>query len=848
MRIIVVPHTHWDREWYLPFERFRVRLVRVVDELLDLLERKPEFTCFTLDGQTIAAADYLEMRPERERQFRRLVRQGRLAIGPWYVLPDEFLSGAEGLIRNLLIGHEQAQRLGGVLPVGYVADPFGHIAQLPQLLRGFGLSSFIFTRGLGDEGERLGAAFRWEAPDGSWVLSVPQLGCPGLSLGYSDAWFLGRDTIDGQEEKTQRLLDAVLPYLERSGQDVVVAWAGNDHHPAPPDLPEHLAELRRRHPDWKFELGTAADVIAAVRGDPLDLQAFCGRLDRGRYAPSLRGVNSTRLYLKRDDWEAENRLAEAEMLASLATFRCKPYPIAQLRYAWRLTVQGHPHDSVCGCSIDVVHRQVEGRYLSATQVAEGLLEQGWPDAAPPLTHEQAARAFALANRELLPRAGLVRTWTPDPVAGAPAVAARMLDGTSVPCQRDGGDLLLRPTVGPLRTDAVLLEPAERFKEVECPVRVGDRWLEHDLTRVEVLEDGRVQLTDRRGRAQTVAWLSDEGEAGDEYTISSIGEVRRLKLVGVEVGLRGPVAGTLRLRYRLDVPDGLEPGTRRLRADTQPLDVGLEISLVCGLPEVNVRATITNRSGNHRLRARVSTNLKAGYVRVGEHFLDATVPVDPPPMLAGWREAPSRAGHQQRFVAVEEDGAAVTLVAPALPEYEALGQPEGVDLSLTLLRCVGQLSRDDIPERPGHAGPGLETPEAQCKGEHTAEWTVILGGDPSEAALRAFTPLSVGWPGQGGEQWPLPKLASLVDGVLWVSTLKRAEREAPRNRARAGGDVGPPALALRVYNPTGRPALLALADVPGRQWQRVRLDERGRARLARGQMRVEPFRIETLLLR
>ena len=165
---IVVSHTHWDRAWYLPFRRFRHRLVRLVDRLLDLLDENPAYRAFTLDGQTILLDDYLKIRPDQEDRLRRLIEEERLLIGPWYTLPDLFLVSGEAILRNLQIGHDRCDEFGGGMPVGYIPDPFGHIAQMPQILCGFGLDTYIFMRGLGrKEKERLGGIFDWEAPDGS---------------------------------------------------------------------------------------------------------------------------------------------------------------------------------------------------------------------------------------------------------------------------------------------------------------------------------------------------------------------------------------------------------------------------------------------------------------------------------------------------------------------------------------------------------------------------------------------------------------------------------------------------------------------------------------------------------
>jgi alpha-mannosidase len=143
--------THWDREWYQPFEEFRMRLVRMMDSLLDLLERDPEYRHFVLDGQTVPVDDYLEIRPDRRAQIERLVRDGRLLVGPGYMLPDEFLIGGEAWVRNLMTGIRAARELGRVMMVGYSPDAFGHITHLPAILRGFGIDSVLIWRGVGPE-------------------------------------------------------------------------------------------------------------------------------------------------------------------------------------------------------------------------------------------------------------------------------------------------------------------------------------------------------------------------------------------------------------------------------------------------------------------------------------------------------------------------------------------------------------------------------------------------------------------------------------------------------------------------------------------------------------------------
>jgi mannosylglycerate hydrolase len=246
----IVSHTHWDREWYLTFSRFRVRLLEIVGKVLDTLEEDGAFRHFMLDGQAAILEDYLALRPEDEGRIRALVTAGKLSIGPWYVLPDWFLVSGEAIVRNLLVGHRVCGRFGPVQKVGYMPDSFGHVAQIPQILRRVGIDSFIFTRGIGDELDALGYEFRWEAPDGSDVLAVNQhKGYDGsAALGFESYWAAHtRRTPDPALAVEQvRALFAGMAPLSRGG--IVLMNNGGDHLPPQQAFGAIIAELRAAFP------------------------------------------------------------------------------------------------------------------------------------------------------------------------------------------------------------------------------------------------------------------------------------------------------------------------------------------------------------------------------------------------------------------------------------------------------------------------------------------------------------------------------------------------------------------------------------------------------------------------
>ncbi|MBO6053475.1 MAG: alpha-mannosidase, partial [Clostridia bacterium] len=173
-----ISHSHWDREWYMPFEAHRFKLVEFFDRLLHTLDTDPSFKSFHLDGQAIVLEDYLEIRPEMRDKLVKYIAEGRLVIGPWYILQDEYLVDGESNVRNMLVGRQIAAEYGPVSDVGYFPDAFGNIGQAPQILRGFGIDTVAFGRGTSPrKGDRLDTGeenygkwvseVRWRSPDGS---------------------------------------------------------------------------------------------------------------------------------------------------------------------------------------------------------------------------------------------------------------------------------------------------------------------------------------------------------------------------------------------------------------------------------------------------------------------------------------------------------------------------------------------------------------------------------------------------------------------------------------------------------------------------------------------------------
>jgi len=232
--IHLVSHTHWDREWHETFQQFRLKLVHLVDGLLHILATDEQYRFFMLDGQTIVLEDYLHMRPEKEAILKSYIQQGRILIGPWYILPDEFLVSPEATIRNLLEGDRTSLDYGAKMEIGYLPDTFGHIGQMPQILDGFGFKTACIWRGVGDQPNE----FWWASPDGSRVL----MGF--LQQGYFNAAGILNNGLDDFVTDVIRLRDQLAKHT--TGKDLVLMHGVDIRKP----IQIHQRLWRTRRASW----------------------------------------------------------------------------------------------------------------------------------------------------------------------------------------------------------------------------------------------------------------------------------------------------------------------------------------------------------------------------------------------------------------------------------------------------------------------------------------------------------------------------------------------------------------------------------------------------------------------
>lgn len=377
----IISHTHWDREWYMPFEYHHMLLVELMDTLLDTLDSDPDYKYFHLDGQTIVIEDYLQVRPSQRERLERYIKEGRIQIGPWYVLQDEFLTSSEANIRNLLTGHKDAKQYGVISKTGYFPDSFGNMGQAPQILEQADIQNAVFGRGVKPTGfnNMVGEAdtyespyseMYWEAPDGSKVLGI-----------LFANWYCNGMEVPVEADDAKAYWDKNLKNAEEfASTPHLLFMNGCDHQPIQTDLSDAIKTASILYPDIEFKHSNFDEYIADVAETvPTDLTVIKGEL-RSQHTDgwgTLVNTASARIYLKQMNQQAQTLLEKvAEPLAVFAHLDANAsYPHDELTYAWKTLMQNHPHDSICGCSVDEVHQEMETRFLKSRNVAEVLIKE-----------------------------------------------------------------------------------------------------------------------------------------------------------------------------------------------------------------------------------------------------------------------------------------------------------------------------------------------------------------------------------------------------------------------------------------------------------------------------------------
>jgi alpha-mannosidase len=778
----IISHTHWDREWYLPYEKHHVRLVKLMDTLLEVLENNSNYKSFHLDGQTIILEDYLQIKPERKEQISRFIREGRLFVGPWYILQDEYLTSSEANVRNLQIGHHDAKSFGSISKIGYFPDSFGNIGQAPQILRQAGIDTAVFGRGVTPTGfnnqvetsirfESPFSEMHWQSPDGSSVLGIL------FANWYNNGMEIPTDTEEAETYWSKRIMDAE----KFASTNHLLFMNGCDHQPIQVNLPEAVETAQKLFPKIEFIHSNFADYIYQVKEMvPEYLKTIKGEL-RSQHTNgwgTLVNTASTRIYLKQKNQVCQTMLEKvAEPLASIATVLGYPYPSHLLSYAWKMLMQNHPHDSICGCSIDEVHQEMVTRFEKCRHVAEEVIDQSLQY----IAHKIDTKDLEYLGKEIIPFSVFNTTgWERSGVSSveleverfyfrdedSPQSAAQKArkvsldgwvlsddEGNKMPFtledlgQQFGYDLpdekfrqpyMARkvrvtfeaenvPKLG-YKVYALLKDNKKEYYE-QISLVTGKGKMENDHLKVVISEDGTMTVTDKNnGHTFTdLCVYEDAGDIGNEYMFKQpdgekMNTTRGLK-ADIDLLEDTSFHATYRVTHNWEVPayaeELLEKEINNMVDFSERKSQRVEKKVAF---QIITYVTLEKNARSFQIKVKFDNRAKDHRLRVlfptdiesDTHLADSVFEVvNRDNDPSPEWKNPSNCQHQQAFVSIHNKRAGFTVANKGLNEYEIIRDGRNT-IAVTLLRSVAELGDWGV----------FSTPEAQCLGEQTVEFEII----------------------------------------------------------------------------------------------------------------------------
>lgn len=656
--VIAYLHTHWDREWYREYEVFRLRLVRVFDQVLEMLENR-EIPSFYFDGQVAALQDYLELRPEKEVLVKMLIADKRLFVGPFYCLVDEFLTDGTCFRKNLEIGMQIARNYGCKDFIAYLADTFGHSQNIPEILKEYGIDKAVVWRGCGD---KIPANFKFGG-----------INTVNLVRGYFNDIFSTDKTIEEKAEFLKHNLDLIA---EKSGNTLLMP-IGADHLGVPADIMEQIETVNEILEDYTITVGSLFDYFEKVKFK----ENINTELRDNSKTFTLQGVYSSRSKLKRLNTECSYKLELADKLQ----YNFGANYDSAIDYAYRLLLQNQAHDSICGCSTDMVHEENIVRYNKILQIADTIINE-----------------ISMTQPENLS----MSFKYPDKYKILEVQRTKIEENVQIIEKKKGfpRDLLYDINKIPVTEDYTTIYTM--LKEFNPDNRQPDLIVKStNLFNLNInlsVEDGKLVLYDKAKRYDNFIEFVRCKDYGDSYNfgpvkddVEEIAEIKSSKVLE-----EGPLRSTLRIMTSFFTVD---------------------VSLYKKSKLLRFKIKWLNLSSNKRWQVRFNFPNKVKEVKSEDMNMLITRKFNPDydirenlPTEKG-KEAKTNTAPFQRFVWVNGLG----IVTKGINEYEVKDN----HLALTLLRSTGMISNPKNPARTTPAGPPIEVPGLQQLGENEVEFAI-----------------------------------------------------------------------------------------------------------------------------
>ncbi|MBC1474037.1 mannosylglycerate hydrolase [Listeria grandensis] len=749
MKVHVIPHSHWDREWYFTSSRSTMYLVKHIKEVIETLEQQDEYHFYLMDAQSSLVEDYLRYCPEDRDRLVALISEKRFITGPWYTQTDQLVISQESIVRNLLYGTRIASDLGHSMAVGYVPDAFGQGGNMPQIYKEFGISKFLFWRGVADNRLKQ-TEFIWQGNDGTQMLAEQ------IPFGY----YYGANIPENDMELSAYLEAQIGALEEKASTRNIYFPNGLDQAPVRKNLPELVAKFNQLDTSREYQLASPETFFAELEKEVADLPVISGELTEGKHSRLHKSIFSTRADLKQANNEIENILSNVlEPILSVSYSLGNRYPHHEVAEIWKLMFENAAHDSIGGCNSDTTNRDVAHRYKLARDLTNSLLDLNMRLISEKITQKHPFQ-FTIFNPLPYANSGVIRMsayipeadFTLEDTAGN-ALDYTILEKTDLTEYVLNQHIYLNPSKAIYMPEKVFLAeilvgvkdiPAlgydtiylnlERKEAPHYSKETSETSIENEYYQINLAENNTLTILDKTtNRVYKDQMIFEEnGDDGDSYNYSPprndfrvTSKEALLEKVKADIS---DVEEAITISFKLQVPYNLIE--RAAGKSTREMLIQTRISLRKEDELIRFDVKVDNQVLSHRLCVTFATEIASRFSTADQLFGVVQRPVRLPEMDVweeeGWQEAPISMEPMQSFVSLHDEEHGVAVITEGVREYEIIGANYDT-IRLTLFRTFSHMGKTDLLYRPGRASGEsiVETPDAQLLGEIRATFAVTL---------------------------------------------------------------------------------------------------------------------------
>lgn len=753
-KIHVVPHSHWDREWYFTTSRSKVYLMKDLGDVLDTLESDPEFKYFMVDAQGSLLDDYIKWRPQDKERITKLVKMGKLVIGPWYTQTDQLVISGESIVRNMYYGMKRCESFGKYMNVGYVPDSFGQSGNMPQIYREFGVEDTLFWRGVSDDMVEH-TDFNWKGDDGSVVFTTQ------IPFGYYIGGKIPEDPKENDEFWEKECLEKAGG---RSATRHIYFPNGFDQAPIRTNLPQLIKERNEKDPENEYVISCIEDYIKDVKSEKPELEEVQGELVIAKHMRIHKSIFSSRSDLKVMNTQIQNYVTNVmEPLLTISYNLGNEYPHEAVAEIWKLLFENAAHDSIGSCISDTANEDVYVRYKQARDIAINLVELHSRLIATNVKNS-ADMTFTLINTLPQKREDtvIVKTYVPGGKFAIVDEKGNNVDYTIIQ-SRDLTDYVL--------SQIITIDPSRKFYipdhvfEVTMAIKANDvpalgyvqysvdtekdshkemeekSVLENEYYTIEVEKNGSLTIVDKENNVtyKNQGILVENGDDGDSFNYSpprkdlevfSNESESSVKISGSDVYSQAVI------HFDMVVPENLEERAEGKVSVTMPVD--MTVALRKGSKVIDFNVKVDNKGLSHRLCVVFDSQIVSAFNYADQQFglikrpnyYEKEMKLYMESMnnrsekktgiqeLANWandqstwQEPPISIEPTQSYVSLTDGKTGVAIIPQGVREYEVLDDSK---IRLTLFRTYGFMGKENLIYRPGRASGEriIETPAAQ----------------------------------------------------------------------------------------------------------------------------------------